>query len=314
MINTEPWIDFLLEHDTNHKYSKTNKEDVYKMVNIIAYILGNMIGSVHARYTEECNVPEDKRPIINMKNEFLMKRIMTTSNKKNYADYLWLQEGVEVPDEDSLDIKGLSIKKANVNNTVSKLLQENLENNILRSDDVNINTVLSSLIDLEKDIRTSLANGEVKYLVPDKSNEPSTYKTPFQVQAVRGIYVWNYLYPEKEITYPAQINKVKLNIDTIFKLDLDKMREDVGVEEADRIYNILEEKVFNDENMSKYGVTILCLPKSEKNIPKWAIPYIDVDTIVADSLSNFNKILESIGVKTISFTADDAHYSNIIDF
>ena len=314
MLNTEPWIDFILEHDKKKLYSKENKEDIYKMVNIIAYILGNMIGCVHERYTAECNVPEDKRPIINMKNEFLMKRILTTNSKKNYSSVLWLQEGVEVPEDESLDIKGLTIKKANVNKNVSKTLQDNLENNILKSDSVDLNIVLTDLSKLEKDIRQSLMNGETKYLKPDKSNSPETYKTPFQIQAVRGIYAWNYLYPDKEITYPAQVNLVKLKCDNIFSISHEKLKECLKEEEADRIYDILETKIFQNSNLSSYGFTVLALPKTEEKIPEWVIPYIDIDTIIYDSLTNFNKILESIGVRTIGYRADDEHYSNIIDF
>ena len=56
------------------------------------------------------------------------------------------------------------------------------------------------------------------------------------------------------------------------------------------------------------------MPKSEKKIPDWIIPYIDVETIIKDNLSNFLMILNSIGIKTINIKADEMFFSNIIEF
>ena len=325
MINTEPWIDFLVDN-SNGKYNKLEleSEDIFKMVNIIAYILGHMIGEVHERYTKDCNVPEDKRPIINMKNEFLMRRILLTENKKNYSSIQWLQEGVVVPESKSLDIKGLSIKKANVNKNVSNQMQKFMEDDILRSKTIDINSILKNLNGLEKDIRKSFLNGEVKYAKPDKSNEPGSYKTPFQIQAVRGIYTWNKLYPDKEITYPAQVNLIKLKNMDVFELkefilrifQIDNGKSFFGRELEQDYTEKLEivEELLSDDNIGKYGFTVIAIPKTEESIPEWIIPFIDVDTIVFDSMNNFNKILGSIGVKTIGTNASDMHYSNIIDF
>ena len=307
MLNIEPWIEFLTANNDVWDYESISKDLVFKMVNVMAYILHNMIGLVHARYTADCNVPEDKRSIINMKNEFLMERMVLTKSKKAYASKLLLQEGKEVVPEKSLDIKGLTIKKANVNRNLSATMQNILKENILESKEINISRILKELSDLEKDIVDTLKEGSTKYFLPDKCNEPDSYKTPFQMQIIRGICAWNILYPDSEITYPAQVNMVKLNINSLMDLDKEKIGDD-------EIYDKIKTGIFDDENLSKYGFTILSVPKNVSKIDDWIIPFIDVDTMIFNSMTNFNKILESISVRTIPTAADELHYSNIIDF
>jgi DNA polymerase elongation subunit (family B) len=308
MLNIEPWVDFLISK-SNGRWTKDTleDEDLFKMVNIIAFILGHMIGEVHERYTSENNVPEDKRSIINMKNEFLMRRLLLTSSKKNYAAILLLQEGALVDIDHSLDIKGLTIKKSNVNKNIGIAMQNILENDLLKAKDINISTVLSKLSDLEKNIRTAFDNCETTYAKPDKANAPDTYKEPFQMQPIRGIYTWNALYPNKEITFPAQVNTVKINGESIFDInDLEKKNPN--------FYDVLKKEVYNNPDFKDKGFTVLAIPKTETKIPEWLRPYINTDQIIFDSLNNFNKILESIGVLTISTSANEHHYSNIIDF
>ena len=46
-----------------------NEEDTFKVISMLAYFLSKVIEKSFALYTANCNVPEDKRAIINMKNE-----------------------------------------------------------------------------------------------------------------------------------------------------------------------------------------------------------------------------------------------------
>ncbi len=251
-----------------------------------------------------------------MKNEFLYQRMLLTTNKKNYAGRVLLQEGRPVAEKDSLDIKGLSIKKSNVNKNVGDAMQNILEENILKAREINISTILKDLNGIENTIKDSFNKGELTYSKPDKSNEPSTYKTPYQIQSVRGIIIWNALYPDKEITYPAQVNLIKLKINSLIDLDFDKILDalDGDKEEAERIFNVVDETIYQNEDLNHYGFSVIAIPKTEKKIPKWLIPFIDLDTITYDSLNNFNVILGSIGIKTVGNTVAKQYYSNIIDF
>jgi len=315
MVNIEPFLKFISKKSKNYRKENLTETDTFKIVNIATFILTKLIGEVHERYTGECNVPEDKRPIINMKNEFLMKRMVITNSKKNYASILLLQEGVKVKEEDSLDIKGLTIKKSNVNKNVGNAMQDILKEEILEKEEISLQDILRRLSALEEDIRTSLNNGQVTYLKPDKSNEPESYKTPFQQPAVRGIYSWNILYPEKEISYPAQINLLKIKKIDLFNLE--RIMNEIEFKddsEYEKIYNGIE-SILNNENFSNYGFSVLAIPKTEIKIPKWIIPLIDVEQIVFDSMTNFNKILQSVNIHVVSTDKkDDLYYSNIIDF
>lgn len=44
-----------------------------KVINIQAAILANIIAESYAKYTKQCNVPEDQRWLISMKNELTIK-------------------------------------------------------------------------------------------------------------------------------------------------------------------------------------------------------------------------------------------------
>ena len=240
-----------------------------------------------------------------MKNEFLLQRILLTDSKKNYASYVLLQEGVKIPDHKALDIKGLPLKKSNVNRTTGDFLMGLLKEDILKSDTIHTKDVLGKLTEFENTIKQSFLNGEVDYMSPGKVNELESYKAPYTIASVRCALVWNALYPEKEINFPAQVNMVKVKADTLDKIAF-------LYEDYPEIYRTLKEKVYEDENLSKYGLTYFGIPKGEDKIPDWVIPLIDTDTIIQDNLKNFLKILNSIGLRTIMTTADSEYFSNII--
>lgn len=305
-INLEPYYEFVMAN-TKNNLDREDLDTTYKIVNLISFILGKVIAESYWTFTTNCNVPEDKRTIINMKNEFFLSRILLTGNKKNYASRVLLQEGVELPPHKQLDIKGLAIKKSNVNKNTSAFLQNLLRYDILQSEIINTKNVLQELSKFEETVYNTFTNGDITYMTPTKVNEIESYKAPLTQAAVRASIVYNLLYPENSITYPAQINMIKV-----------KMKELADItplyETEPEIYRTLKEKVYEDEDLKKYGITYFALPKSLDKIPDWLIPYIDIEEIIKDNLNNFLVILESIGLKTIKVTADDLYHSNIIEF
>lgn len=305
-LNIEPFYKFV---QANSKHEVRDEDDsmTFKIISVMAYFLSNVITKSFAKYTEQCNVPEDHRPIIAMKNEFLMKRVVLTSRKKNYASVNLLQEGVEIAEKDQLDIKGLTIKKSNVNRNVGKYLQDILEKDILAAPRINTVEVLQKLEALENEIRESFRRGETTYMTPMKSNTIESYAKPFQMAQIRGALAWNAVYPTNSINFPAQMNVVKVLGDTIDKL--------APVYEYDKeIYQALKAEIFDHRELGKYGLAIWAMPKSVDKIPEWIIPFIDVETIIRDNLSNFLPILNSIGMKTINIKANELFFSNIVDF
>ena len=282
------------------------KSLTYKIINTLAFIIGEVIAEGYADYTENCNVPEDKRPIINMKNEFLMKRIMLTANKKNYASIILLQEGKE-KNPPELDVKGLAIKKSNVNRNTGTFLQGLLEDKVLQSEVINTSEILTELQAFENKIRESFANGEMTFATPSKVNDIEAYKNPFTIGPLRGVIAWNAVCPNLAIALPGSVNTVKLFTDNLEQLaPLYKTHP--------AIYSTLKKEIFEHPDLGRYGLRLIAFPKTLKTIPEWLIPFIDVETIIKDNLVNFLPILNSIGVKTLNITADELFYSNIIDF
>jgi hypothetical protein len=65
-INVDPFVRFCRD-----ELGAKTKEDVDRVsvVNVVIYLLARVIESTYATLTRNMNIPEDKRPIINMKNE-----------------------------------------------------------------------------------------------------------------------------------------------------------------------------------------------------------------------------------------------------
>lgn len=318
LLNLEPVFNFF--NDRIDTISESNEEDVFKVINTITFILSKVIAEVYYLYTTQCGIIEEYKPVINMKNEFLMKRLLLTQNKKNYASTILLQEGVKL-NPPKFDIKGLSINKVNVNKHVGEYFQNILENDILNSEKISISEILKKIETFENTMRESLSSGSTKYLIPSKANDIDSYVNPFTQSPIRAALIWNLYYPDNEISFPAQFNMVKLNLLTLEDCE--------GLKSNKKVYDIIKNKVFNpkDEEFGKYnnptnkdgksysyGISYFAIPKSEENIPEWLIPYIDIDTMVKDAINNFLVILNSIGIKNICVLANDLYYSNILEF
>jgi hypothetical protein len=305
-LNIEPFFRYV-QSNSKHKIDDNDEKMTFKIVNLMSYMLSDVIKEAYWKYTDDCGVPDSHKPIIAMKNEFLMKRVLLTTRKKNYASVVVLQEGVAVEEKDQLDIKGLSIKKSNVNRNTGQYLQDILEKDILASPYIDVQGILRKLESFENDVRSSFASGKTKYMTPAKANEIESYDNPYRQAAIRAALVWNAVNPNSPITFPAQINMVKLTSDSIDKIaPLYKNNKE--------LYQTLKAKIFDDESLGKYGLTYFAMPKGETELPSWVIPLVDVDTIIQDNLKNFLPILNSIGIKTINIKASEMFFSNIVDF
>lgn len=304
-LNIEPFYKYV-QKKASFEVDDTDLQMTYKIVNIMAFMLSNVIADSYWKYTGDCNVPESHRPIIAMKNEFLMSRVLLTSRKKNYASVVLLQEGVE-KNPPELDIKGLSIKKSNVNRNTGKFLQDILEKDILSSPTINSSEILSKLEGFENSVRNSFNKGEITYMTPSKANDISSYKAPFTQATIRAGLAWNAVHPNNPITFPAPVNLVKINADSIDKI------ASIYDEHKD-VYKALKTEVFDHPDLGKYGLTYWAMPKNVDKLPDWIIPFVDTETIIQDNLKNFLPILNSIGIKTINIKADELFFSNIVDF
>jgi len=275
----------------------------------MAFCLTKLIAIAYAKYTKQCNLEDEPAKFVKMKNEFLFKRQLLTEGKKAYASILELQEGNIVPENERMNVAGLSIKKTDFNREIGGILTSILEDDILLKDKITVEGIIRKFKKLENDIRTSLNNGELRFAIPVKVSDMSSYKTPFQMQQIRGMLTYNALEIGDEIKTPAECNMLKLKPEEIVQLsDLYKVNKEM--------YRKIKEFIFENPDvpeLAHYGFTSICFPKSVKQVPEWLIPYIDTETMIADAMKKGLVFLKCIGVKEIEVTKDEVFYSNIVN-
>lgn len=242
-----------------------------------------------------------------MKNEFLLKRIMLTPNKKNYASIVMMQEG-KVFNNPKLDIKGLPIRKVSVNKKIRDYFTELLDNDILKADKINLSTIIYKYKALEDEIRESLKSGSTEFSTPNKANDPSSYVNPYQIMSLKAALIWNILFPNEEISLPQKINIIKVKIPSYDYL-VEKLKENDLYDEYIDDFN----RVFANQNLiGKDGINAIALPKTLTKIPKVLRIFVDYDTIIADSIKPGIIMLESLGFKTLDILTNQFP-TNIIE-
>jgi len=289
----------------------------YTIANTAILFLSKYVQTALNRFTANCNIVKEKQPIINMKSELLYSRMMFTRNKKNYVGLLQSQEG-NIINPPKIDMKGLAIKKASVNNRTREVFTNLIKEKVLHSKKIDIVDCLDTFIKFEEEIYHSLMNGEITFCTPGKCNDFESYKDVYRVQSARASLIWNVLVPENTIQTPAKVNVLKLNPDKIENI------KDKFPEKYNAINNILlkskiikkynengEEYEEEQNKLCNYGLNIIALPKSLETIPDWIIPLIDTDTIIEDNIRIGNVILESLGIFLTTFDNKE-NYSTFI--
>lgn len=282
-----------------------SKEKKVTSVNIITYFLTNVINQTYLKLTEESNIPETHRPLINMKNEFMLARILLTKNKKNYASSVLMKEG-ELFNNSKIDIKGLAIKKTSTNKNVRNYFQKMLDEDIINSDTINYSTIIGKFFKFSDKIKDSIKSGSTEFSLPGNANDITSYKDPYSIQSVRGIILWNTLFPDEEITLPNKVNMFKINIENNindFEQRVKDYYEENNLELDEEDFNeflLKMEEAMNNEKLYKKGyITIISFPKTLKKFPTYLIPFIEVNTIVADQLNSATILLDCLDIQTI---------------
>lgn len=309
-LNLNPWVEFMFDNIITPDYRCDNRDPEslrFISINIMAYVITQMIRKVLNKYTETANVPKDYREFINIKNEFLMSRVVLASKKKKYISSIRLREGDEIYPE-KVDIKGFEFMKSTATEQTKDRFTHILKTRILEPKNIDITLILDDMIKFENDIINSLKNGEKTYVIPKSVKELEAYAdNGLREQGVRAIIAWNYIYPDMEIELPAKIDMVKLTLDD--ERNLEKLKY---VDK--RVYDVVKEKIYNnpDERISKKGFPVIAIPRNIDKIPEWIIPFIDYDTISYNILSKFYPLLESLGLSTIK-TSKKEYFSNILN-
>ena len=277
----------------------------YSIINVFTYCMSSLVNSYMQVYCANSNTDKNNSNpcLMSLKTEFLFKRLLITDAKKHYASKIELQEGHIVPEEKSLDIKGMdAFVKSTSNPTTQEHLKKILYDDILDSESIDIVRVLKDINKVEQEIFDSINAGEKKYYKPAQVKAVSTYENPMRIQGIVASYAYNALHEEGtealDLTTRNPIDIVKVDINS---KNIDKIR-DTFPEVYNKAIALLKTKQYSD------GIDAIAIPIAEP-VPKWIIPFVSVAEIVNDSVKGFP--IESIGVKRGS---DTNNTTNIIHF
>jgi len=280
------------------------------IINIIINITTAVLKQLFWTLTTNMGLVERAKPIISMKQEFLYKRIMLTENKKNYAGIITAELG-KILSKPDMDIKGLPIlKKTSVPKALRKKFVKIVEEDILKSKEINLKTIINKYDDIEMTIENSIRDGKTEYLLPKNLEIIDTYKDPSTIEAVRATLIWNACEPEDQIIPPEKINLLKLNCTDSNDPRLLALKQT----HPDK-YNAIMKTVFNIGvtapriDISRFGFVCIAVPKSIEKIPDYLIPFIDFKSMVNTNMSASFILLKSLGlycdeVKTVKYKSN----------
>lgn len=212
----------------------------------------------------------------------------------------------------------LSIRKSSVPKRIRKQFTEILENDILKSEKINLKSIIDKYDAIGDQISKSLQDGKTEYLLPKNLEIIENYKTPERIEAVRATILWNALEPENVIVPPEKINIIKLrpelaeclkSLNSLDDLSYLMTQESTPKEMKDfyskypakvkalakTLYNI-DNKNKSAVDISNFGLSCIAIPKSENSIPEYLIPFIDYDGMVNNNMTNGYILLESLGI------------------
>lgn len=259
ILSLDTIIDHIFDNIVkDENFGRSFNNNIFICVNMLASILTKAVTDILLTYGEYSNVPEEFRPIYNMKNEFLFMKLIIGETKKRYISKIVLREG-NLMNPPKYDIKGFDFKKATCSEYAEEFYMSVLKKYVIDADEINIHKIHYELTQFKEVIRESIRNGERTYLPNGNAKELKAYKAPEQEQSVRGVLAWNILNPDNMIELPSKVSLLKLNIfDEDDIIDLKETNPD--------IYNTIIDKIFNDTT----GIFI-----SKKEVP--GIDYVNVN-------------------------------------
>ena len=270
-------------------------------INIIAFLISQMLRETIDAYCERCNIKEEYWSRINMKNESCFSRLLIMTTKNKYIAKMFLKNGKI---NSQIEITGLEFKKINISKKVYYQMSSIVKNNILNVENIDTQGILKELGNLEDEMYKSLKQGEKDYLIHMNCKAIDAYKDPYQQPQILSVIAWNTLFPNEHIVVPNRFNIVFMdipNIDTVSKLE----KLDFELYENISALLLRGPSIFRSK-----GIRYLAIPNNIKKIPESLQPYIDYGNIVATNMATFKPIMSSLGYIDIKI-GETSQFSNI---
>ena len=299
ILTLDAWVDFTKAHIMEGDYGRNNMNNIFIIINTIAYAITEVVSDILLFYGLMSNIPEEHRYRFNMKNEFFFTKLVIASVKKRYLSSIKLREGNLLTPEKT-DIKGFDFRKSTTSEASSLLFKSYVEEYILKPEDIHVKELEDVIFQFRNEVLNSLKSGKNTYLPNVSIKEIQAYKEPQSEASIRGWIVWNLLYPDKEIDAPAKAGMLKL---TLFKeSDCEPLAETYP-----EIYQVIIDKIFHDKtgffvsknkkgDVKVRGVQGIVIPNNE-DIPDWCLPYIDYTNMVNSILSPFKSVMDLLRIR-----------------
>lgn len=321
MINMNPYVSNLYKlHCIYHNKPIENEKHVtfhnenlgFKITNIISHLCIHATDIAGDIFCKQGNVPSELRKWIEMKNEFLFKRlVMYRTTKKNYVCHTILREGKYV---DKIATTGIKLNSSIINPEIKDRIMNVIENDILKSENINPVKILREVKEIEKFIINKVKSGDLSYGKKSRFSGINAYKKTGWIQnnVGRSSVLWNMLYPENKIEngdYTYIFNTNLFTKSDAYQLSLSHPE----------IYDKLVKYVFENKDepdLAKYGLKSIAIPLSEsiKSIPDWIIPYIRYDDLTNKQLQSIITLLPSVGLPNSNLDSTKKTYSPLLSF
>ena len=262
ILSLDTSVDFIMnEVIGNEDFNRDHLNNIFICINMLAYVLTEAVTDILLTFGKNSNIPEEFRPIFNMKNEFLFLKLIIGKTKKRYISKIVLREGNRM-NPPKYDIKGFDFKKATCSEDTEEFFMKLIKKYVINCEGIELRGILKELKKFKEDIRDSIKKGEHTYLPKAAAKEIASYKQPASEQSVRGVLTWNMLFPENLIELPTKVSLLKLNI--FDEEDIEDLKDT-----QPEFYNIIIDKIFNDETGMFVTKTYKGLDYVDVNDPEW---------------------------------------------
>lgn len=308
--------------DEVKRYKKIDKAIMFRVMNTLANITDAGCHQALYHYTDRVGIPVEDRWHIRMKNEFYLSRLVTTFAKKSYVGMQERREST-VFDEPVIDVKGLNFFKSTASkNTTKFIYDEILMKQIFKPKDGKLNTARlhRSIMKYQDKIAKDIKNGDIEYLKRSiRVKSADGYKDPMRIYQYKAVMVWNMLNPDNQISLPATVTIVKVNLlkkEAIAVLDKYSeiyARMEYIFDNYASIFPVPKSQL--DSGKIDKKITTIALPGDMDVIPDWILDIIDVETIISDNMKLFVQLYKPLGLiegHTTHAGSSVNYYTNII--